>query len=138
MLGNFLGTYTSRYSDYEGYWLFGFLVRDLCELKINLWEPTTIETLSPLTMAKQSAQVKFKDQLRTAGLDQSQVRDAWLTIRTRPDPVEGLVNGIRCTGHDVGFLAVVVMDDGRQYEREEVIFVAEHNAWNEIRSGRVT
>jgi hypothetical protein len=24
MLRNFLGTYTSQYSDYKGYWLFGF------------------------------------------------------------------------------------------------------------------
>ena len=26
VLHNFLGTYTSRYSDYNGYWLFGFMV----------------------------------------------------------------------------------------------------------------
>ncbi len=29
VLDNFLGTYTSRYSDFHGYWLFGFLVKDL-------------------------------------------------------------------------------------------------------------
>lgn len=26
VLHNFLGTYISRYSDFRGYWLFGFLV----------------------------------------------------------------------------------------------------------------
>ncbi len=25
VLGNFLGTYVSRYSDYDSYWLFGFI-----------------------------------------------------------------------------------------------------------------
>jgi len=29
VLKNFLGTYTSRYSDFQGYWLFGFLVPGL-------------------------------------------------------------------------------------------------------------
>jgi hypothetical protein len=36
VLHNFLGTYTSRYSDYDGYWLFGMLVRDVEELSIDL------------------------------------------------------------------------------------------------------
>ena len=36
VLGNFLGTFTSRYSDYDGYWLFGFLVADLKDLRIDL------------------------------------------------------------------------------------------------------
>jgi hypothetical protein len=36
VLHNTLGTYLSRYSDYDGYWLFGFLVPRLIELKFDL------------------------------------------------------------------------------------------------------
>ena len=36
VLWNFLGTYMSRYSDYDGYWLFGFLIEDMGELEINI------------------------------------------------------------------------------------------------------
>jgi hypothetical protein len=36
VLRNFLGTYTSRYSEIRGYWLFGFLVPDLGELHFDL------------------------------------------------------------------------------------------------------
>ena len=34
VLAGFLGTYTSRYSDFQGYWLFGFIVEviDLMDL----------------------------------------------------------------------------------------------------------
>lgn len=36
VLGNFLGTYTSRYSEHDGYWLFGLVVAELGELEVNL------------------------------------------------------------------------------------------------------
>jgi hypothetical protein len=37
-LHNFLGTYSSRYSEYSGYWLFGFLVNDLTRIDFDLFE----------------------------------------------------------------------------------------------------
>ena len=36
VLDGFLGTYMSRYSHYEGYWLFGFLICDLPCLRVDL------------------------------------------------------------------------------------------------------
>ena len=36
VLDNFLGTFTSRYLDHNGYWVFGMLVGDLGELRIDL------------------------------------------------------------------------------------------------------
>ena len=49
VLGNFLGTYVSRYSDYDGYWLFGFLVGDLGELRINLLGQSVSDPDTPIT-----------------------------------------------------------------------------------------
>ena len=136
-LGNFLGTYTSRYSHYEGYWLFGFIVCNLSELKLDLLESVTTDSRSSLSVAKHTAQLEFKEQISQSGLEPSRVAEAWLTIRKLPDPVGGFVNGIQCTGNEIVFLAVAVMDNGRRYEKERVLFVAEHNPWREARSGRV-
>ncbi len=64
VLGNFLGTYTSRYSDFDGYWLFGFLVSDLGEFRIDLLAPNPGEPNTPLAVAVQLAAAKFDDQMR--------------------------------------------------------------------------
>ena len=62
VLGNFLGTYTSRYSDFGGYWLFGFLVADLAELQINLLGQDVSDPASPSGVAISSAVAKFDEQ----------------------------------------------------------------------------
>ena len=36
VLHNFLGTFTSRYSDFNGYWIFGFLVEKMDSVRIDL------------------------------------------------------------------------------------------------------
>jgi hypothetical protein len=36
VLHNFLGTFTSRYSDFDGYWVFGFLVESMDAVRIDL------------------------------------------------------------------------------------------------------
>jgi hypothetical protein len=136
VLGNFLGTYVSRNSDYDGYLLFGFLVGDLGELKINLLGQSVSDPETPLGVAILSAAVRFEDQMRKASLVRSQVRDAWLTIRKLPGLVEGSVNGHPSTGFNLSFLAGAVVDDGKRYQRERVVFVAPHNAEVERQSAR--
>src|SRR4051794_17775759 len=91
VLSNFLSTYVSRYSDYDGYWLFGFLVSDLGELRIDLLVPIVGDPDTPLGAAIRSAAAKFADQAGKAGLTRSQVRDAWLAILRLPGPVGGSV-----------------------------------------------
>lgn len=136
VLGNFLGTYVSRYSDYDGYLLFGFLVRDLGELRINLLESHVDDPHTPVGVAVLSAAAKFEDQYRKAGLQRSQIRDAWLTIRRLPGVDWGSVNDHSCAGFQVSFLARVVMDHNKCYERERIVFVAPHDPKVEMRSGR--
>ncbi|MCL4205293.1 MAG: hypothetical protein KJ000_22650 [Pirellulaceae bacterium] len=136
VLGNFLDTYTSRYTEYDGYWLFGFIVTELAELRIELLTPTSDASDAPLETAVRSAVAKFADQAQKAGLVRPQVRDAWLTIRKLPGPAKGSINGVPCAGHNVSFSAGAVMDGGRRYEREQVVFVAPHNPNVELRSAR--
>jgi len=136
VLGNFLGTYTSRYSDYDGYWLFGFLVADLAELRIDLLATQVDDANTPVSVAVRSAVGKFDDQVRKAGLVRSQVREACLTIRRLPGSVEGPVNGHSCAGYNISFSAGVLMDGGRRYEREQIVFVAPHDSKVELRSAR--
>lgn len=135
VLANFLGTYASRYSSYDGFWLFGFLVRDLTEIRIDLLAPPPSEAGSPVGTAVRFAVVKFEDQMRKAGVIHAQVREASLVIRMLPDVVEGTINGVRCVGCNVSLLAHALTQSGRQHERERILFVAPHNPQVEHRSG---
>jgi hypothetical protein len=137
VLGNFLGTYVSRYSDYHGYLLFGFLVADLGEMRINLVGEDKCDPDTPVGVAIQSAVIKFEAQRAKAGLAGTQLHEAWLTIRRLPDSVRGFVNGHLCAGFHVSFLAEAVMDNGRRHQRERVVFLAPHNPGVEFRSTRV-
>src|SRR5688572_19645518 len=134
-LRNFLGTYTSRYTEYGGYWLFGFLVGDLVELEVDLLRQGGAPD-SPTGHAVRAATAKFEDQLRKAGVARAHVEKAWLTIRKRPERVQGSINGHPSPGHDLCFLAGAVMDSGLRFECEEVVFVAPHDAGLELQSGR--
>jgi len=139
VLHNFLGTYTSRYSDYDGYWLFGMLVGDVGELKIDLLSPSAATSASaPVAAAIQLAAQKFREQMEKAGLSVSWVREARLDITRLPDSRRGPVNGRVCAGHDVRFVARVVSDYGKAYESEMSVFVAPHDSGVELRSTRGT
>lgn len=133
VLGTFLGTYVSRYSDFEGYWLFGYLISGLTELRINLLAADVGEEGTPLALAQRSAAGKFDDQMRKAGLVRAQIPEASLDLRRLPDSVEGCVNGHICIGHRLLFRAMAVMDNGRRYERELSVFVAPHDPKFELR-----
>jgi hypothetical protein len=134
VLWNFLGTFTSRYTDFQGYWLFGFLIEDLVELRIDLLVPASGEAGSPPGAVTHAAVAKFDDQLRKAGLDKRRIREAWLTIRKLPERVDGTLDTRGRAGHRVAFLATAVMDNGRQYERERFAIVAPHDPSRETRS----
>jgi hypothetical protein len=79
VLAGFLGTYTSRYSDYQGFWLFGFIVGLPNPLEIDLLGVQE-NALSPEDMAGDLARVKFREQLRKHGFELSAVRRTRLVI----------------------------------------------------------
>jgi hypothetical protein len=129
VLWNFLGTFTSRYSDHRGYWLFGFLVVDFETLDFDLLADPLGQRLSDAT--HRLAVDRFMEQLAKAGLDRSNVADARLRI----------VRGHQTTrrqheGWDVHFVALAVADSGRQFECRKTVFVAPHDPTFERRSAR--
>lgn len=134
VLGNFLGTYTSRYSQLDGYWLFGFLVGDLSELRIDLLVSDGVDPDYVRDSAAQLARVKFSDQLNKARVSADRVREAWLTIRKLPGEVTGPVNGHPTAGHHVSFNVCAVLLNGRCHQRECTEFIAPHNPLVESRS----
>ena len=128
VLWNFLGAFTSRYTDFGGYWLFGFLVEELDdELQVDLLGSNSAGTSSPMIAAINTARTKFKEQYSKAGLVVSQIQDAALSIRTLVESRNGVVNGRPCVGKSVCFNASAVMVGGRRYEREQILFVAAHD-----------
>jgi hypothetical protein len=134
VLGTFLGSFTSRYSDYHGYWLFGFLVADLTSWGIDLLNPNVDEEDTPKGRARFLAVRTFAKQVTHAGLDPSRVREAWLAIRRSPEWFEGQVNGHTCRVFYVSFSVEAVMDDGRRYEQERNLVIAPHNPAVEMQS----
>jgi hypothetical protein len=136
VLHNFLGTYISRYSDYEGYWLFGFMVESLDCIEFDLF---AADCSSPATIdefARQLAVARFADQLCKSMLARSRVREARLSIRRLPTTIIGPVNGRQSNGHGVRFEVTAITDMGQRFESAKTIFVAPHNSKREIRSTR--
>src|ERR1700723_1612783 len=89
VLHNFLGTLPSRYSDWHGYWLFGFIVNDLERLDHDLLIPVAggpDET--PLARIRSLATTKFQEQLSKAQLDPIHIREATLIVERLPGRVE--------------------------------------------------
>jgi hypothetical protein len=137
VLRGFLGSFTSRYSDYEGYWIFGMLVMDLREATIDLLgdadggaEP------GPLSAAFRLARTLFGEQLGKGGLDPSRVREARLDMRRSSTPTRGTVNGRLAEGYEITLAVRVVTDLNGVYESTGSIFVAPHDPQAEQRSRR--
>jgi hypothetical protein len=137
VLCNFLGTYTSRYSDYEGWWLFGFLANEIQQLRIDLLNPQISKVENkPLIFAVDLAKRKFHEQMETNGLSISWVREANLEITKLSQPKNGFVNGRASVGNDFRFVVQAISDCGKTYKTEATIFVAPHNPKIESRSTR--
>jgi hypothetical protein len=135
VLYGLLGTFVSRYSEYDGYWLHGFLVARRMTLQIDLLsedplpgEPTPESTAATL------ARAKFRDQLGKPGCSQLCVVAAMLTVE-EVVPTRKFVEGALRNGYDVRFRGAATMDDGRTYQHEVVVFVAPHDPLVEHRSG---
>ena len=137
VLHNFLETYSSRYSEYEGYWVFGLLVQVLREETIDLLATAAVEA-TPTNFAVRLAASRFRDQVQKAGLDLARVPEARLLITRSPTARGGQVNGHARAGYEVKFVAMARSDRGRTFEREKSVFVAPHDPAVERRSGRAT
>jgi hypothetical protein len=135
VIHNFLGAYTSRYSDHEGYWLFGKLVGRIHEVSIDLLRPTPTIADALLSFAMRLAASKFQDQAQKAGVA-AFIREAVLVISESTTPRTGQVNGRVCAGHDVRLEVRAVSDLGRTFTGKKSMFAAPHDPRVEMRSMR--
>ena len=129
VLPNFLGTLTSRYSDWHGYWLFGFVVNDLERLDYNLLIPVAgSPDETPLAHIRSLATMKFQEQLSKARLDPIHIREATLILERLPGRVElqGF-NPYGASGYRVRFMVSAITDLGKVYECEQIVAVAPYD-----------
>jgi hypothetical protein len=141
VLRNFLGTLTSRYSDWHGYWLFGFVVNDLERLDHDLLIPVAgSPDETPLARIRSLATRKFLEQLSKARLDPIHIREANLILERLPGCVEVHVYPYPSTtsGYRVRFMVSAKTDLGKVYECEQIIGVAPHDPAHESQSTRWT
>ncbi len=134
VLGNFLGTYTSRNADLGGYWAHGQLPSELVVCTLDLLRPPPAPD-PQLDAPRRLAMCLFAEQVKKAGLALGDVRAATLRIKRDPEVRLGWRGGVRAEGHMVGFVARAAMHSGRTYEREKTVFVAPHDPTKEHRRG---
>lgn len=133
---NFLGTYTSRYSDYRGYWLFGFIVEEMKDLQFDLLNGLDQpDDTTPIVVAGQLAAMRFLEQMEKAKVPIQWVREARLVVSKSHERI-GVVNQKPKSGLELRFSVSVVTDLGRQYVSSDFLFVAQHDPSLERRSTR--
>lgn len=86
VMGNVLGSYLSRNSTFDGYWLFGFLVPELEELEVDLLAPVASGD-SPTAQAAKLAQSVFREQLAKAGYPLADITRAMLGL-SKNEPMQ--------------------------------------------------
>jgi hypothetical protein len=127
VLHNFLGTYTSRYSDRDGYWLFGFLAHAGAEWQVDLLAAPEPAATSAVAEAIALARTRFAEQLQKAEIPRSWLREAHLRLARGDEAKRGVVNGHWTDGHDFTFSAHATTDHGKSFAAEAVVFVAPHD-----------
>ena len=126
VLQNFLDTFTSRYSDYGGYWLFGIIADDLAGLHIDLLTASIPSIASkPLIFTADLAGAKFREQMQKVGLPLTFVREAHLSVTRSALAVRGK-DQLHRAGYDFTFTASVISDRGAPFEAHTTVFVAPH------------
>lgn len=128
VLRGFLGTYVSRYSDLDGYLVFGLAADGLDGLEVDLTIDAPPPSLDSFSEVRRLAIRRFAEQLAKVGLSGSVVRSATLAIRRTPEAQNYHVEtGRRVpSGHDYTFTVSVVTDLGRPYRAECRAFIAPH------------
>ena len=137
VLHNFLGTYTSRYSEIDGYWLLGWIVKEVDRLHIDLMaiSPMACGASEPLDVARTHAVRCFADQVEKAHVARWITR-AELVIRRSDATGTAVIYPRQRTGWDVRFEATAISDVGNAYRRSVTVFVAAHDPGMESRSAR--
>ena len=136
VLGNFLSKFASRYSDYDGYWLFGLLVNENEEISIDLLLPFHSNTTSIVSVTQRIASSTFQNQIVKAQLPLSVIHNATLNIVKTDRVVKCCNHGMWRDCFGLRLCVRVRTDLGRKFKREKFVFAAAHNPAFETRSTR--
>jgi hypothetical protein len=137
VLHNLLETFTSRYSDYDGYWLFGQLLLEAETLSIDLRDEEKNSASSAVAAAAcREAYTKFEDQMKKADMPIECIASAILTMTKAKTEKVGVVNHQPSSGYEVSFAVEAISDQGKKYRAEKTVFVAPHDPSIESRSNR--
>lgn len=123
---NFLRTFTSRYSEYRGYWLFGFLCGHP-RFEIDLLGDEHCHGRDPFEVARSRAVEDFLDQLACARISPSKLASARLTIRTGDEPFEQVAGGVLRHGYQMTFDVTATTQEEITYFSACAHFVAPHD-----------
>jgi hypothetical protein len=133
VLYNFLGTLTSRYSSFHGYWLFGFLIAEIDVLEVDLIVMQFVgDRESPVGVLTRRAGQAFAVQARVACVDKL-VASASLFLK-RGEAITAPIEQCERNGWELHVRAEAITHDGRRYVSERRIFVAAHDPAFEHRS----
>lgn len=128
VLHNFLGTFISRYTNYQGYWLFGFLVPEIDRIEIDLLQAArTPDTASAMEVTVLTATEKFREQALKAGVMQW-IQTATLTIEKLAGTVQMQIEAHEMTAYSLSLTARATSDLGRDYTHSRTIYVAPHSS----------
>ncbi len=134
---NFLGTLTSRYSDFGGYWVMGMVVDHLEHMTVDLLADSNADVEpTPLAAFVRMARERFRQQMGKQRIPGSLVRSGYLEITKPSTRTQGHVNGQVRPGYDVAFAARIESDRHTVYTSKTTVFVAPHDPAIESRSAR--
>jgi hypothetical protein len=127
VLRAFLGTYSSRHSDYHGYWVFGQIRPQLEGLQIDLLSDVDDASLAAVRFAQRLARRRFREQLDKAKLPVGRIISARLRVQAFGAGAFEWRGDFSREGGDYRFDAVAQMHSGRIYEASQQVFVALHD-----------
>ena len=132
---NFLGTFMSRYTGFDGYWLFGFVVERSAEADVDLLEVPSAARSTPVAALRATACDRFQEQLAKAGIAVQRLSSA--TLQWRRSDLEPFLSvwGPR-PGYHVVVEAVAVIPSGRRFRHIVREHILVHDPKLERRSGR--
>ncbi|MGC4070969.1 MAG: hypothetical protein QM760_00300 [Nibricoccus sp.] len=132
-----MSAFTSRYSDYDGYWLFGFLVTRGERFTFDLTGDIQTEIGDPIVSAAfYRVRSLFYQQLEKAKIPMGLISSASVFLEKNQVAKLGPVNHQAVLGQDVIISARGVSDLGTVYTSTKIIFVARHDPEIELRSVR--
>jgi hypothetical protein len=132
VVGNTLSSYVSRYSHYDGYWLFGFLVPGLQELEVDLLGASSTGS-APIDHASRRAQAVFREQLAKAGYPHAHIARASLVL-SQGEPMYVAHEFRRGDGWRVIARVSVTTLTGRTFGAERSVGVCSHDPQRESQS----